>query len=142
MPRFFDYRLRVYYADTDCYGMVWHGHYLRWFEAARVELSREANLDLGNLIGEDITLPVVELKTEFKRSAYLDDELTIRTRIKALTPLKIIFGYEVYNQKDELLATGETTLVALTRSGKLYRRLPEVLVKAYGPYLSESSPSP
>ncbi len=136
MARFYDFRVKVYYSDTDVYGMVWHGNYIRWFEMARVELSREAGLDLSKLIDQDITLPVVEMKTEFKKSAYLDEELTIRTYVRELTPVKIIFFYEVFNGKKELLSTGETTLVALSRSGKLYRRLPEVLEKAYHSYLS------
>lgn len=136
MARFYDFRVKVYYSDTDVYGMVWHGNYIRWFEMARVELSREAGLDLRRMMDQDITLPVVEMKTEFKKSAYLDEELTIRTYVRELTPVKIIFFYEVFNGKKELLSTGETTLVALSRSGKLYRRLPEVLEKAYQPYLS------
>ncbi len=136
MSRFFDFRVKVYYSDTDIYGMVWHGNYIRWFEMARVELSREAGLDLKQLMDQDITLPVVEMKTQFKKSAHLDDELTIRTRIKELTSVKIIFAYEVFNPKMELLSTAETTLVTLSRSGKLYRRLPEILENAYRKYLS------
>ena len=28
---------KVYYSDTDAYGVVWHGSYLRWLEMGRVE---------------------------------------------------------------------------------------------------------
>ena len=47
---------RVYYSDTDAYGVVWHGTYLRWMEAARVEFCRVLGIDLvsmkenGNLL--------------------------------------------------------------------------------------------
>lgn len=40
---------KVYYADTDAYGVVWHGAYLRWLEAARVELCEAMGLNLIDL---------------------------------------------------------------------------------------------
>ncbi len=40
---------RVYYADTDAYGVVWHGTYLRWMEMGRVELCDKLGLDLVEL---------------------------------------------------------------------------------------------
>ena len=33
----FLYENKVYYSDTDAYGIVWHGSYLRWMEAARID---------------------------------------------------------------------------------------------------------
>ena len=48
----------VYYADTDSYGVVWHGAYLRWIEQGRVEFCRDLGLDLVELKNRDITIPV------------------------------------------------------------------------------------
>ena len=32
---------KIYYADTDAYGVVWHGAYLRWLEKGRCDFSEE-----------------------------------------------------------------------------------------------------
>ena len=45
----FTNEVRVYYADTDAYQVVWHGAYLRWMEASRVELTNLLGLDLKQL---------------------------------------------------------------------------------------------
>ena len=37
----FTNEFRVYYADTDAYGVVWHGTYLRWLEAGRIEYTEK-----------------------------------------------------------------------------------------------------
>ena len=39
------YAVRVQYLDTDQGGVVHHAAYLRWLEAARVELLRERGID-------------------------------------------------------------------------------------------------
>ena len=54
---------------------------------------------------------LVSLTTEFKKPARYDDVLTIETAIKQIPTAKIIFTYQVYNQVEELLTTGESTLV-------------------------------
>ena len=72
---------KVYYADTDAYGVVWHGAYLRWLEAARVELCEDMGLNLIDLKNNDIALPVVNLNVRYKASAKLNDNLIIETFI-------------------------------------------------------------
>ncbi len=39
---------KVQYADTDAYGVVWHGTYLRWMEAGRVEWLFSKGVELMN----------------------------------------------------------------------------------------------
>ena len=39
-------RVKVYYADTDAGGVVYHGSYIRWLEAARFELFESFALSL------------------------------------------------------------------------------------------------
>ena len=47
--------IRVYYADTDAYGVVWHGAYLRWMEAGRVNYTEKVlGLDLKKMQEDEI----------------------------------------------------------------------------------------
>ena len=58
--------IRVYYADTDAYGVVWHGSYLRWMEAGRIEFTDKIlGLDLKKMQDEGIVLPVVDINIKY-----------------------------------------------------------------------------
>ena len=122
---------KVYYADTDSYGVVWHGSYLRWLEAGRVELCENLGLNLIDLKANDIAIPVVNMNVRYKSSAKLNDNVVIETVIKKVTPLSVTFYQTVTNkQTGALYIQAEFDTVAINNDGKLYRRLPEVLVKA------------
>ena len=47
----------------------------------------------------------------YKKPAFYDDELTIETSIKEIPKVKIVFYYNTYNNKKDLLNTAEITLV-------------------------------
>ena len=73
---------KVYYADTDAYGVVWHGSYLRWMEIGRIEYtSKIMGLNLKDLQEDGIVLPVVELNVKYKRSAKAYDNLILETEV-------------------------------------------------------------
>ena len=72
---------KVFYSDTDAYGVVWHGSYLRWLEMGRVEWCEMCGHNLIELVNMDIVLPVVNLNVRYKASAKLNDELVIETSI-------------------------------------------------------------
>ncbi len=123
-----EFTQRVYYADTDAYGVVWHGAYLRWMEQGRVELCDKLGLDLVELKKNDIAIPVTNMNVRYKSSAKLDDRVVIETCIKELTPIRITFGQKIRNaQTGALHIIAEFETVAVNNEGRLYREMPEVL---------------
>ncbi len=123
---------KVYYADTDSYGVVWHGAYLRWLEAGRVELCQALGLNLIDLKANDIAIPVVNMNVRYKSSAKLNDNVIIETSIKKVTPLSVTFYQTVRNKESNALyIQAEFDTVAINNAGKLYRKLPDVLIKAF-----------
>ncbi len=130
--------LRVYYADTDAYKVVWHGTYLRWLEAARVELCNMMGLDLEKMHNSGDVMPVVDLNVKYKVSARLDDILTIETSIVECGPTKVKFYQEIKDKNTGVLnVIAEITCVAVdTNTGKMYRRLPDYLMDACSKSLS------
>lgn len=124
---------KVYYADTDAYGVVWHGAYLRWLEAGRVELCEKLGHDLQNLTAQDILLPVTNMNVRYKMSAKLNDEVIISTEISKFNGLSVTFSQTI-----KLKETGKTCIEAYfdvvaisAKTSKLYRRMPEVLAKTF-----------
>src|ERR1700678_1237321 len=94
-------RVRVRYAETDQMGVVYHANYLVWFEVGRVELLRSMGFDYKRMEAEDgIGIAVVEATSRYKAPARYDDELIVRTRVRAVRSSLIKFGYEVLRAAD------------------------------------------
>ena len=123
---------KVYYSDTDSYGVVWHGSYLRWLEMGRVEWCQMMGHSLTELEAQDIVLPVVNINIRYKSSAKLDDELIVETYIKSFSGLSVTFAQTIRSEKTlKLFVEAEVEVVAINKAGKLYRRMPLVLADVF-----------
>ena len=72
--------LRVYYADTDAGGVVYHARYLAFAERARTEMLRAVGAPPSELAASSgLGFAVRRLTAEFRQPARLDDALTVRT---------------------------------------------------------------
>jgi acyl-CoA thioester hydrolase len=118
--------IRVLYSDTDSYGVVWHGAYTKWFEAARVGLVEELGFDLETLEGNGIVFPVVEMNIRYKSSARMNERIVIKTKIKEVRPMSITFEHNVYKKDTDILrVNAQTTIVVInSETGKMYRKMP------------------
>jgi acyl-CoA thioester hydrolase len=120
----------VYYADTDSYGVVWHGTYLRWMEQGRVEFCRAIGLDLTELMRRDIVIPVTNLNIRYKASAKLEDRIVTETSISKISPLTITFSQTIKEKNSgKVFIQAEVEVVAVNGEGRIYRRMPEDLKK-------------
>lgn len=121
---------KVFYSDTDSYGVVWHGSYLRWLEMGRVLLCEKKGAKLSELEKNDIVLPVAELNMKYKNSAKLEDEITIETEISDYGRFYLTFQQTIKDEKTQKTYIEATVkVVAINKDGKLYRSLPEQVVK-------------
>ncbi|MCC7232889.1 MAG: acyl-CoA thioesterase [Bacteroidia bacterium] len=109
-------QIRVRYGETDRMGYVYYGNYAEYFEVARVETLRNIGFNYKQLEEQGVMLPVLNYSVKYIRPAFYDDLLTIRTVITKLPTARIHFEYEIYNEKDELINTAETTLVFINRN--------------------------
>ena len=119
-------KLRVRYRETDAQGIVNNADYLSYFEVGRVEWLRAGGLSYRELEKEGYGLVVVEVLARYKKPAFFDDELTVRTELTELKRASLSFGYTVL-RGEEVLVTGRTLhgCVDLT-TGKPHR-LPAAL---------------
>lgn len=110
---------RVRYSETDQMRVVYHGNYAQYFEVGRVEWLRNKGVSYKWMEENGIMLPVVSLSINYKKSAYYDELLTLKTILKKQSTVKIEFDYELYNDKQELLTTGNSILVFVNmKTGK------------------------
>jgi acyl-CoA thioester hydrolase len=111
----FETKIRVRYGETDQMSFVYYGVYAQYYEVGRVELLRSLGLSYKEIEAMGFALPVVNMNIKYKKPAFYDDELTIRTTIKELPSAKITFHYETLNEKGELLNVGEVILVFINK---------------------------
>ena len=123
--------LQVRFHEVDSYGVVWHGHYVSWFEVGRNNLTERFGMGPLQLKQHHLLAPVVELSCQFKLPALFGDLLLVQTTLERTEVAKLIFRYRVLHQeKGKILSTGGTTHVLTDLSGTLlYRVPPDVLEK-------------
>jgi acyl-CoA thioester hydrolase len=124
----FETKIRVRYGETDQMSFVYYGVYAQYFEVGRVELLRSLGLSYKEIEAMGFALPVVNMNIKYKKPAFYDDELTIRTTIKELPSAKITFHYETFNEKGELLNLGEVILVFINKKTGKPCFAPEVIM--------------
>jgi acyl-CoA thioester hydrolase len=124
----FETKIRVRYGETDQMSFVYYGVYAQYYEVGRVELLRSLGLSYKEIEAMGFALPVVNMNIKYKKPAFYDDELTIRTTIKEFPSAKITFHYETLNEKGELLNVGEVILVFINKKTGKPCFAPEVIM--------------
>jgi acyl-CoA thioester hydrolase len=129
--------MRVQYKDTDQMGVVHHGNYIIWFEVGRTEWMRHFGMAYHRLEEAGVLLPVTDVNISYRKSARFDDCISIFTKIKKYSPVRLEFAYEArkiseedFNQSTEdyaaapfgeLLAKGTTTHMWVNQEWKPVR---------------------
>jgi acyl-CoA thioester hydrolase len=117
--------IRVRYAETDRMGLLHHANYFVYFEMGRTEMLRMRGISYREIEDAGHYLVIIDIGCKFKRPAYYDDVLTIRTTVERVTHVKIVHRYEVIRD-GVVLAEGHSTLACVDREGKP-QALPEIL---------------
>lgn len=129
-------KIRVRYAETDQMGYVYYGNYATYYEVARVEAFRALGFPYKQLEAEGIGMPVLSMHVNYHGPAKYDDELTVLVRIPKKPRARIIFTYEVTNQHQKLINTGETELVFIKMDSGRPTRIPESFDQLLEPFFS------
>jgi acyl-CoA thioester hydrolase len=107
--------IRVRYGETDQMGYCYYGNYAQFYEVGRVEALRNLGFSYRSLEESGIMLPVLEFKIKYHKPAFYDDLLRVKTTVHEVKGARMFFTYEMFNEKNELVNTGETTLVFISK---------------------------
>ncbi|MGD9857110.1 MAG: acyl-CoA thioesterase [Planctomycetaceae bacterium] len=118
--------IRVRYCETDAMGLVHHATYVNYFEIGRTELYRSQGGNYREFESRGLYFVVVSLECKYKAPARYDDVLTVRTRLRRMTPVKLEHEYQVLRD-EQLLTTGRTVLACVDREGRVQRLSDELL---------------
>jgi len=129
----FFHNVKVYYEDTDAGGIVYYANYLKFLERARTEaltIIGLSNLEIKEKFGALII--VKSCNIEYKKSAYLEDELIIRSFIKSTTKTSFSMN-QLITRKETLIVEAQIHLVFVNEKGKPIK-VPDIIFKNFKPY--------
>ncbi len=121
--------IRVRYGETDQMGVVYNGNYALYLEIGRTEWLRKLGVTYKELEANHVMLPVISMSLQFKKSAYYDEIIYIKTKLKKTPAVKIEFDYEIYNEKRELLVTANTVLAFIDMNTKRPMKCPDYVLE-------------
>ena len=133
----FYHSVKVYYEDTDAGGVVYYANYLKYLERARTEAL--AKIGLSNLQIKEKFGALIIVKScniEYKKSAHLEDQLSIRSFVKSVT--KTSFFMNQFISKNEILIVeAQVHLVFVNEKGKPVK-VPDIIFDNFKPYFCDS----
>jgi acyl-CoA thioester hydrolase len=102
----------IKFSEVDTLRVVWHGHYVRYFEDGRESFGREFGLGYMDVFKHELAVPLIDLQVNFKKTLEYLDTAIIETRFIDSPAAKIIFEYQIFSKNHGYLAcTGKSTQV-------------------------------
>ena len=119
-----NYKRRIYYADTDAGGVVYHARYLDMLESARTEYLRESGLTHQKIADEYQGIFVVRsIEMDYCRPIKLDDEITITSFVLSKGRSSLVFSQEI-NHGGTLIAKAKLVLVFIDSIKHAPKKIP------------------
>ena len=136
MSKKFNFKIKVYYEDTDAGGIVYYANYLKFIERARSEAL--SDIGLSNLkIKKDYGALIIvkSCNINFTKTAYLEDILKIKSFITSFSKASLVMD-QVISRDDEIIVTAKVHLVFVNEKNKPVK-IPEKILIDLKPYLAK-----
>ena len=133
----FFHKLKVYYEDTDSGGVVYYANYLKFLERARTEALFSIGYSNNKIQDQFNSLIIVKsCNIEYKKSANLEDELSIRSYVKSITKTSF-FMNQIISKENNVIVEAQVHLVFISKEGKP-KKIPEEIYSKFKPYFCDS----
>mgnify|MGYP001380333390 FL=1 len=133
----FFHKLKVYYEDTDSGGVVYYANYLKFLERARTEALFSIGFSNKKIQEEfDALIIVKSCNIEYKKSAFLEDKLTIRSFVKSITKTSF-FMNQIITKDEKIIVEAQVHLVFIDKNGKPIK-IPEEIYSKFEPYFCDT----
>ena len=133
----FFHKLKVYYEDTDSGGVVYYANYLKFLERARTEALYSIGYSNKKVKENFNSLIIVKAcNIEYKKSAYLEDELTIRSFVKSITKTSFSMN-QIITRGDDKIVDAQIQLVFVNINGKP-KKIPDEIYSKFKPYFCDT----
>ena len=133
----FFHKLKVYYEDTDSGGVVYYANYLIFLERARTEAL--FSIGYSNKKIQDMFNSLIIVKScniEYKKSAYLEDQLKVRSFVKSISKTSF-FMNQIITKEEDTIVEAQVHLVFVNNEGKPVK-IPEEIYSKFKPYFCDT----
>ena len=130
-------KIKIYYEDTDSGGVVYYANYLKFLERARTEALNSIGYSNKKVKDDFESIIVVKAcNIDYKKSAYLEDELTVRSFVKSITKTSF-FMNQIISRDKEVVVEAQVHLVFVNIKGKPVK-IPDEIYSKFKPYFCDS----
>ena len=112
--------IRVRYQETDNMGVVYYANHFVWFEVARTEYLRAADISYRELEKQGLYMMVASAACQYKAPARYDDIVTIQSWVPVMKNSSLQFAHKLF-VGTTLIATGQSVHVFTNKAGKPVR---------------------
>jgi len=122
--------ITVRFNEVDSLKIVWHGHYIKYFEDGRESFGKQYGIGYLDVFKEGLLTPIVEVQCNYRKHLTYGDKVIVETSFVNTDAAKIIFDFQVFRESDrELVASGRSVQVFLNEKGELQLTNPEMYVE-------------
>ena len=133
----FFHKFKGYYEATDSGGCVYYANYLKYLERARTESLFSIGFSNKKIQDQYNSLIIVKsCNIEYKKSAYLEDELTVRSFVKSITKTSF-FMNQVISKENDVIVEAQVHLVFVNKKGKPVK-IPNDIYLKFKPYFCDT----
>tara|TARA_Y100001970_G_scaffold179103_1_gene218039 strand:- start:203 stop:640 length:438 start_codon:yes stop_codon:yes gene_type:complete len=138
----FFHKIKVYYEDTDSGGVVYYANYLKFLERARTEALFSIGFSNKQILDQFNSLIIVKsCNIEYKKPAYLEDHLKVRSFVKSITKTSFLMNQIISRENDQkfddLIVEAKVHLVFVGNNGKP-KKIPDEIYLKFKPYFCDS----
>ena len=133
----FFHKVKVYYEDTDSGGVVYYANYLKFLERARTEAL--FSIGFSNKKVQDTFDSLIIVKScniDYKKSAHLEDQLTVRSFVKSISKTSF-FMHQIITKDKEVIVEAQVHLVFVNKDGKPVK-IPDEIYSKFKPYFCDT----
>lgn len=117
--------LAVRFNEVDSLGIVWHGHYISYFEQGREAFGKQFGISYLDMKVNGFATPIVKSSCEHFLPLKYGDRFRVETTFMNSVSAKMMFRYHIFNEAGQLVCRGETVQVFTDFEGNLSLYAPE-----------------
>ncbi|MDO6748496.1 acyl-CoA thioesterase [Gilvimarinus sp. 1_MG-2023] len=134
---------KIPFYDVDSMDIVWHGHYVKYFEDARCELLDALDYNYQTMRDSGFGFPVVDLRIKYVRPALFNRTVRIEATLEEWE-VRLKIAYRIVDaDTNEVLTKGYTVQVAVDlSSNEMCFAMPDVLAQKLAAYHKQQPTTP
>ena len=102
----------VRFNEADPLGIVWHGHYVRYFEDGREAFGKRFGISYLDFYHQGLAVPVVSIQCDYKKPLRYGESVIVETIFRDTPAAKLNFEYRMFDAvSKQVVATGSSTQV-------------------------------